>query len=85
MPASRSRAYSEGMSTADTVTVCLLRSVTGEIPSLADNLTARMDELLKRNADGALNPHERLALETLVHMAQFAQVLATALQAGSKE
>jgi hypothetical protein len=39
-----------------------------------------MHALLERNTDGALNPTERGELETLVQMAQFAQVLAMAAQ-----
>jgi hypothetical protein len=35
-----------------------------------------MHELLERNTEGQLNPIERAELETLVQMAQVAQILA---------
>ena len=38
-----------------------------------------MHALLERNTDGALSSVEREELETLVQMAQFAQVLSTVL------
>lgn len=40
----------------------------------------RMHELLERNTEGSLSETERIELESLVRMAQFAQILAMALQ-----
>ncbi|HEY3246242.1 MAG TPA: hypothetical protein VGM03_23100 [Phycisphaerae bacterium] len=68
----------------DTVTVTLPRSLASDIPTLADDLTDRMHELLERNTDGALSPAERVELQTLVQMAQFAQILALAVQQAPK-
>jgi hypothetical protein len=39
-----------------------------------------MHALLERNTEGTLNATEREELETLVEMAQFAQILAMAVQ-----
>lgn len=39
-----------------------------------------MHDLLERNADGALSPLEREQLETLVEMAQFGQLISSALE-----
>lgn len=59
------------------ITLTIPPQVASELPSLANDLTERMHELLERNTDGALEDAERRELETLVHMAQFAQLLAT--------
>lgn len=64
----------------DALTLTIPRSVAGEIPALSSELTERMHELLERNTDGGLSVTERAELETLVHMAQFAQILAMAIQ-----
>ena len=52
------------------------RSAIPEIPGLANELVDRMHNLLERNTDGELTAIERQELETLVRMAQFAQILA---------
>lgn len=65
---------------SDPVTLRLPRAVLAELPALSEDLMGRMHALLERNTDGALNPTERGELETLVQMAQFAQVLAMAAQ-----
>ena len=39
----------------------------------------RMHELLERNTDGTLDAVEREQLETLVEMAQFSQLVSSAL------
>lgn len=60
----------------DTISVSIPRAIVGQLRIMADDLTDRMHNLLERNTDGALSPAERRELETLVYMAQFAQVLA---------
>ena len=62
---------------SDPITLTIPPQVARELPSLSKDPTERMHELLERNTDGALEPAERRELETLVHMAQFAQSLAT--------
>ena len=62
----------------DLVTITLPRSIVAELPTFAGALNDRMHALLERNTEGTLTDTERLELETLVEMAQFAQVLATA-------
>ena len=47
---------------------------------MAGRLADRMHELLERNTEGALSAIEREELEGLVEMAEFAQVLAAAIQ-----
>jgi hypothetical protein len=42
-----------------------------------------MHDLLERNTEGTLGPGERAELETLVQMAQFAQILAMISQVPS--
>jgi hypothetical protein len=65
---------------ADPVTLTLPASVAGAIPSMAQRLVDRMHELLERNTDGQLTTHERYELESLVDIAQVAQVFAAAVQ-----
>lgn len=65
---------------ADSVTLRLPRFAVEELPSLSAELNERMHHLLERNTEGSLNPTERAELETLVQMAQFAQLLALAAQ-----
>jgi hypothetical protein len=73
------------MATAsDSVTVTLPRTAVGGMLSLSKALLDHMHELLERNTEGALSPVEREELETLVEMAQFGQVLTTAIQAQAK-
>lgn len=63
-------------STSESVTVTIPRSIAGELPSISAQLNDRMHELLERNTEGNLSAVERAELETLVQMAQFAQLLA---------
>jgi hypothetical protein len=65
---------------SDLVTITLPRSVLPELPAFAEALDERMHELLERSTEGALSEHERAELESLVQMAQFAQILAMASQ-----
>ena len=60
------------------VTLRIPRSIVGELPALSAELTARMHALLERNTEGELDARERDELETLVRMAQFAQILTMA-------
>lgn len=63
---------------SDTVTLRLPRALVPELPALAADLIARMHSLLERNTEGQLGDMERAELETLVRMAEFAQILAMA-------
>ncbi len=65
-------------SEADAITLTFPRSILPELPVLAKALNERMHELLERNTESALGETERAELETLVQMAQFAQLLAIA-------
>jgi hypothetical protein len=67
-------------STTDAVVLTIPRAIVPELPSLSKSLTDRMHALLERNTDGALGAAEREELETLVQMAQFAQILAMVVQ-----
>ncbi len=60
----------------DTVTLTLPRALVPQLPALAADLVERMHELLERNTEGTLASVERAELETLVKMAEFAQLLA---------
>jgi hypothetical protein len=64
---------------ADALTLTIPRAIVGEIPVLSNRLQDRLHELLERNTDGSLNVTERAELETLVQMAQFAQILSMAV------
>ena len=64
----------------DAVTLTLPRSAIPDVLSLSETLLDRMHELLERNTDGRLSPVEREEAETLVLMAQFGQLVSTALQ-----
>jgi hypothetical protein len=69
------------MSTAsENVILTLPRAVVSDLPSLSQSLTERMHGLLERNTEGTLTAPEREELETLVEMAQFAQILVMATQ-----
>jgi hypothetical protein len=61
------------------------RAIAPELPSLSERLTDRMHALLERNTDGALNETEHEELETLVDMAQFAQILVMAAQGSTDD
>ena len=63
----------------ESVTLTVPRSAVGGVLELSATLLDRMHELLERNTDGALSPVEREELETLVRMAQFGQIVSTAL------
>lgn len=63
---------------ADAITLTFPRSIVPELPGLAKGLNDRLHELLERNTEGELGETERAELETLVQMAQFAQILAMA-------
>lgn len=65
---------------SDVVTITLPRSMLPELPDFASVLNDRMHELLERNTEGTLGDGERAELESLVQMAQFAQILAMATQ-----
>lgn len=62
--------------TTQFLSLSIPRALIREIPGLASDLLERMHALLERNTEGTLNVTERGELETLVHMAQFAQILA---------
>jgi hypothetical protein len=70
--------------TAEAVTLTFPRSVIGGVMSISAKLVDRMHELLERNTDGSLSPLEREELETLVQMAEFSQLLSTALAAQAR-
>ena len=65
---------------SDVVTITLPRSIMPELPSFAEAFNERMHELLECNTEGTLSASERAELESLVRMAQFAQILVTAFQ-----
>ncbi len=74
-------AYPLFMSAAEEIVVLSIpRALAPELPALSQGLTDRMHALLERNTEGALTATEREELETLVEMAQFAQILATDVQ-----
>ena len=60
---------------SDEISVRLPRAVVAELPTLSADLTARMHALLERSTEGELNANEREELETLVRMAEVAQIL----------
>jgi hypothetical protein len=62
------------------ITVTLPASVATEIPLLAEKLLDRMHHLLERNTEGQISPLEREQLESLVEMAEFAQLVASAVR-----
>ena len=65
---------------ADPVTFTVPRTLLSDIVQLSGELTDRMHELLEKNTDNSLGGTERAELETLVQMAQFAQIVSMALQ-----
>ncbi|UQA59998.1 hypothetical protein [Polyangium aurulentum] len=67
-------------SSTETVVLTLPRAIVPELPALSKSLVDRMHGLLERNTEGTLTAAEREELETLVQMAQFAQILAMAVQ-----
>ena len=70
--------------TADPVTFSVPRTVLSDIVSLSAELTDRMHELLERNTDGQLGATEKAELERLVLIAQFGQIVSSALQPQQK-
>ncbi len=64
----------------ETMVLTIPRAMVPELPALSRTLTDRMHGLLERNTEGTLTAVEREELETLVEMAQFAQILAMAAQ-----
>jgi hypothetical protein len=64
----------------ENVVLTIPRAFIPELPSLSQALTDRMHGLLERNTEGTLAATEREELETLVQMAQFAQLLTLAAQ-----
>mgnify|MGYP003380962377 CR=1 FL=1 len=69
------------MSALESVTLTIPRSAVSDVRSLTGALLDRMHELLERNTEGTLTEVERESLETLVQMAQFGQLIASALDA----
>lgn len=69
------------MSALESVTLTIPRSAVADVRSLTGALLDRMHELLERNTEGTLTEVERESLETLVQMAQFGQLIASALDA----
>lgn len=67
----------------EAITLRIPRSVVAELPQVSRELNDRMHDLLERNTEGTLGPGERAELETLVKMAQFAQILAMISQVPS--
>ena len=65
---------------SDVITFTLPRAMIPELPAFAGVLDDRMHDLLERNTEGTLTESERVELESLVQMAQFALILATAAQ-----
>jgi hypothetical protein len=65
---------------AETLVLTIPRAIVPELPVLSQGLTDRMHALLERNTEGTLAAIEREELETLVAMAQFAQILVMAAQ-----
>lgn len=64
---------------ADAITLTVPRSAVPDFRALSGSLLDRMHELLERNTDGTLDAVEREQLETLVEMAQFSQLVSSAL------
>jgi hypothetical protein len=65
---------------ADPVTISVPRAVLDELANLSADFVERMHELLERNTDGQLNASEKLELERLVRIAEFGQIISTALR-----
>ena len=64
---------------AESLVVTIPRALVPDLLSLSSGLTDRMHGLLERNTEGTLSAVEREELETLVEMAQFAQILVSAV------
>lgn len=61
------------------ITVTLPANIASEFHVMAERLVDRMHELLELNTDGRLNDLQKDELRSLVEMAEFAQVFATAI------
>lgn len=73
--------YREDMAAlSDVLTLTIPRSMVPALPVFAESLNERMHELLEKNTEGTLPESERVELESLVQMAQFAQILSMAAQ-----
>jgi hypothetical protein len=66
---------------AEPITLSFTRDAALELVHLSDEMTDRLHELLERNTDGALTSQEQAELTRLVNMAQFSQLVSTALAA----
>ena len=66
--------------TTEAITLIFPSDAISGILSLSASLTDRMHALLERNTDGNLSDIEKSELETLVQIAQFGQMVSTALQ-----
>ena len=71
-------------SRAESVTLVLPSGAVPEVISLSETLLERMHDLLERNTQGQLSGIEREELETLVHMAEFGQIISSALRSSGK-
>jgi hypothetical protein len=67
-------------SRAEPVTLTLPGGSLPDVMSLSATLLDRMHHLLECNTEGQLSAIEREELETLVHMAQFGQIITSALR-----
>jgi hypothetical protein len=65
---------------ADPITFSVPRTVLSDIVQLSAQLTDRMHELLERQVEGQLHPTEKAELGTLVHVAEFGQIVSMALR-----
>lgn len=68
------------MTTSESITVTLPRSAVGDVLASSNSLLDHMHDLLEKNTEGSLDPLEREELERLVEMAQFGQILSTAIK-----
>jgi hypothetical protein len=68
------------LQSADPITFSVPRTVLADIVELSADLIDRMHELLERNTDGKLSQSEKLELERLVRIAEFAQIVSRALE-----
>ena len=68
----------------ESITLTFPRSAIGDVLSLSAALLERMHELLERNREGNLASQEQHELETLVLMAEFGQLISTAMTAQAK-
>ena len=69
---------------ADPILISVPRAVLSDLAELPAQLNDRMHDLLERNTDGALAPHEQAELTTLVRVAELGQIAAMALHPQGK-